>query len=1574
MKRMKWLSILISLFVTLFLVACTPEGEIDFDVLFTAAQAEIDLAGNVTEDVTLPTSIDVDGITVNVSWASSAPTVISTTGDVTRPPFETGNVSVILTATFTYLEETHTHDFTVIVQALPVETFQVTYYSKGAVYQTVTTDKNAKLTAPTAPTPAAYEVFGGWYKEETFVNPWSFTEDTVTAEVSLYAKWNAVPQYTVSFNAGNGSDITTQQIHQGDKIPTVAAPVKTGYTFVSWVLEDETVWNFEVDVVTAPITLYATYTLNTYTITYILPDGATIVDPGQSTYNFETPINDLTTVTKEYADFVGWFDSLAGGNQVTGHPAGTITGNITLYARFTDHVPFNVTFDDPKGVDVVQTRYEGQYAEAIADPVHPGYTFIGWFKNVSDVEPYSFMEQVLADVTLTAKYALIEYAITYQADGGTHSNATVYNVETPTITLEAAIKANYVFTGWFDAEVGGNQVTSIPLGSTGHKTLYARYSATSYTITYELDGGTLLESNPATYTVLTPTFTLNAPSKDGYQFIGWFDAEVGGNKVTSIVLGSFGNITLFARFSELIDISYYAFVDVEIETIKASSDWPQTFIALSRDNNLYTNGDGTYGLLGNGSFEDSEMWINITPRFNLALGEVIVSYDLTQRQALVLTSFGRVFVWGFLSDDGIEIYLNEPMDISEYSVHAEDEILNIFPVNNFFLFETAEGLFLFNNALVTDITPNLAMGETIEWAPLFGFGESPSPLAFTTASSIYLFDPYNALAFVNITTELNLGEEEIIAVLSQDTAIHVITETTYRFAQFTGSIEMPLVVIDIPVTITMEANEIAQQTFGGGALFTSANRILIPYYIYGESDEMPEEVIYVDITPELGLLEGETIVALHDPFFIETSTGRILIVIMENNENVDPENIPLPDVMDIEIDQYLLPGEVFEGFEFNQYEIYLRTNQRYALVEFGQNGLLLDNLSFQTIGLVYQGQVALYDIENNLFTPETPLYQAFAGWYLDDKYTVPFEANLAVDGMNLYARFVNTHYFISFELYGEGNIPMMAVEIDEIPVAPEPPLREHYEFVEWYYFDDFGYHIYDFSYALNQNVVLYASYQSVQYDVTFVFDGFDPIVTQVSALTLFGDLNISAPEGYEVIAVYMDADMLIPMDPENQLVGDQTFYVAIDPVTVQVTYYNDLEDINFVALYPSSSQAYGMTADGRIFGWGSNYLGALGVGYESIPDFPMPYDMTALFGFGVGETISIFSTNYNAKTVLSSENRVFIWGYYRNDGMIQSVVNEITNEINLQPGQTVVHLHTDNNGTYLFLNDGTILYYSFANESVKTMNTGLVFGKIIFVQQLFYGSNELFIVANDGIYDLRYDMETNDLIVTNLSVNLEGDEVFYTKLNYQTYGEIDLYTKEGRIYRVNYETHVFELVVDFVLNPGEELENAFIIQWDTMAFWTNQDRLLAYNTSLTVFDTSVLNPGEDLLTFEYGSQFFTSDGRTVYRDMGSASLFSPLDQFVLNGNTVIRYVTLNWILYAEYDDHTFWQTGGTEFVETIGIHPTVEFYQYGDEFSMIEPTPKPGYMFHGWVDIQGNLYSETPTSDMLLYPYWTLSE
>ena len=127
--------------------------------------------------------------------------------------------------------------------------------------------------------------------------------------------------------------------------------------------------------------------------------------------------------------------------------------------------------------------------------------------------------------------------------------------------ITAAPKPGYTFTDWTIATgagyfgTTGTSTTSTTANTkfrpTQISTLLATFTPITYNINYNLNGGENHASNPANYTVETPTITLQAPTKAGYTFDGWYsDAEFTGEKVTTIAKGTTGNIELYAKWSE----------------------------------------------------------------------------------------------------------------------------------------------------------------------------------------------------------------------------------------------------------------------------------------------------------------------------------------------------------------------------------------------------------------------------------------------------------------------------------------------------------------------------------------------------------------------------------------------------------------------------------------------------------------------------------------------------------------------------------------------------------------------------------------------------------------------------------------------------------------------------------------------------------------------------------------------------------------------------------------------------------------------------------------------------------------
>jgi len=136
--------------------------------------------------------------------------------------------------------------------------FTVVFDSQGGSnVDSITVEKNAKITPPEDPVKEGY-TFAGWYKEPECVNAWNFEEDVITGNVTIYAKWE-IKSFTVTFASPEGEVYSQTTVEYGSKVEQPEEPVKEGYTFAGWYKEPECInaWDFETDVVTDNITLYA---------------------------------------------------------------------------------------------------------------------------------------------------------------------------------------------------------------------------------------------------------------------------------------------------------------------------------------------------------------------------------------------------------------------------------------------------------------------------------------------------------------------------------------------------------------------------------------------------------------------------------------------------------------------------------------------------------------------------------------------------------------------------------------------------------------------------------------------------------------------------------------------------------------------------------------------------------------------------------------------------------------------------------------------------------------------------------------------------------------------------------------------------------------------------------------------------------------------------------------------------------------------------------------------------------------------------------------------------------------------
>ena len=135
------------------------------------------------------------------------------------------------------------------------------------------------------------------------------------------------------------------------------------------------------------------------------------------------------------------------------------------------------------------------------------------------------IDQGSSKPSYTAHWTPISYSISYDLGGGSVSpaNPASYTPDSVAITLNAPVREHYQFTGWSGTDIAGDPmlIVTIPQGSLGDRFYTAHWAPVSYSIGYNLGGGSVSPANPASYTVETPGFTLQNPTRAHYDFTGW---------------------------------------------------------------------------------------------------------------------------------------------------------------------------------------------------------------------------------------------------------------------------------------------------------------------------------------------------------------------------------------------------------------------------------------------------------------------------------------------------------------------------------------------------------------------------------------------------------------------------------------------------------------------------------------------------------------------------------------------------------------------------------------------------------------------------------------------------------------------------------------------------------------------------------------------------------------------------------------------------------------------------------------------------------------------------------------------
>ena len=346
----------------------------------------------------------------------------------------------------------------------------------GSEVAGITQDYNSAITAPTAPTKTGY-TFAGWVPA---------IPETVPAEnMSFKAQWT-INQYTLTFDADNGTEATVITQDFNTKFETPAAPTKTGYTFAGWDSEvPETI-------PAENKSFKALWTINQYTFTFDSDGGS---DVAAITQDYGTKIETPTAPTKPGYTFAGWVPAI---------PETVPAENMSFKAQWTIN-QYTLTFDADNGTEAtVITQDYGTKFDTPADPTREGYTFAGWDMDIPETIPAE-------DMSFTAKWIANQYTLTFDSDGGSDVAAITQDYGTKIKTPAAPTKTGYTFAGW-DNEIP----ETMPAESMSFK---AQWTINQYTLTFNADNGT--EDVEITQDYGTKFETPADPTREGYTFAGW---------------------------------------------------------------------------------------------------------------------------------------------------------------------------------------------------------------------------------------------------------------------------------------------------------------------------------------------------------------------------------------------------------------------------------------------------------------------------------------------------------------------------------------------------------------------------------------------------------------------------------------------------------------------------------------------------------------------------------------------------------------------------------------------------------------------------------------------------------------------------------------------------------------------------------------------------------------------------------------------------------------------------------------------------------------------------------------------
>ena len=410
-------------------------------------------------------------------------------------------------------------------------------------------------------------VFAGWADNASRTGRIYVSGDTYTvgtSDINFWAAWTP-NTYTITYdvNGATGSPSKSSDSYTVGsslaRLALVGTMAKSGYNFGGWATQAVGTAISDSFTVSTNTTLFAQWTIASFTLTYDLDGGTgTVPNPTGVNYLQQFSLASATGFTKSVGSdtyaFVAW-----SANSATYNPGQSYfmpAANLTFTATWTRIYNVKYSFS---GGSVANTIADQQKVAldtitvTSTVPTRTGYSFVGWVDQSGETTTAGATYTVRENHYLFfAQWQAVSYSVTYDAASGTPApSETAKTIGQNFAVGSAPTREFYTFNGWFD---GTN--TYFPgatyLTGSSNIILTAQWVAKVFTVSYDLNGGAGSAGGNYAHTYGTAAYQLPTTgfARTDYNFGGWATSP--------------GGTSVGATFAPSSDISLYAIWNIAV--------------------------------------------------------------------------------------------------------------------------------------------------------------------------------------------------------------------------------------------------------------------------------------------------------------------------------------------------------------------------------------------------------------------------------------------------------------------------------------------------------------------------------------------------------------------------------------------------------------------------------------------------------------------------------------------------------------------------------------------------------------------------------------------------------------------------------------------------------------------------------------------------------------------------------------------------------------------------------------------------------------------------------------------------